>query len=353
MAWLKKNPDDDLNTADIPTSLVLTLNALDRESVIVDTGGNIIFSTEKIGMLNLVKDGRLSSEELLALVRVVRRTGTSREGSFEVARGPIGESKRELQITATLISDDGLVLVIIDDEGEKQRIDAIRRDFITNISHELKTPIQALSLNSDALLEIKNEPERVVAFANKIKLQTSRLNDLVREIINLSKLQDSDPLDMADEVDITDVIKEAINQCEAMAEVRKIEVELGEMSDCAVVGNREQLVMAVHNLVENAINYSAEGTHVSVSTRVEDNIVEILVKDQGIGIVEENLDRIFERFYRVDPARSRATGGTGLGLSIVKHVCKNHGGEVKVWSSLGVGSTFAIRLPIVKEKVEQ
>jgi two-component system sensor histidine kinase SenX3 len=158
---------------------------------------------------------------------------------------------------------------------------------------------------------------------------------------------------MADQVDITDVIKEAINQCEAMAEIRKIEVELGEMSDCAVVGNREQLVMAVHNLVENAINYSADGTHVSVSTRVEDNIVEILVKDQGIGIVEENLDRIFERFYRVDPARSRATGGTGLGLSIVKHVCKNHGGEVKVWSSLGVGSTFAIRLPIVKEKVEQ
>jgi two-component system sensor histidine kinase SenX3 len=110
--------------------------------------------------------------------------------------------------------------------------------------------------------------------------------------------------------------------------------------------------MAVHNLVENAINYSAEGTHVSVSTKVDDNIVEILVKDQGIGILDENLDRIFERFYRVDPARSRATGGTGLGLSIVKHVSKNHGGEVKVWSALGVGSTFAIRLPIAKEKVE-
>jgi two-component system sensor histidine kinase SenX3 len=353
MGWLNKKPDDQVEQNLIPAVLVSTLNSLDRESIIVNTSGKVLFSTEKIQLLNLVNEGKISSEELLALVRVVRRTGQTQEGSIEVARGPIGSGKRELQITAALISPDGLVLVIIDDEGEKQRIDAIRRDFITNISHELKTPIQALSLNSDALLEIKNEPERVVAFANKIKLQTSRLNDLVREIINLSKLQDSDPLDMADQVDITDVIKEAINQCEAMAEVRKIEVELGEMSDCAVVGNREQLVMAVHNLVENAINYSAEGTHVSVSTRVEDNIVEILVKDQGIGIVEENLDRIFERFYRVDPARSRATGGTGLGLSIVKHVCKNHGGEVKVWSSLGVGSTFAIRLPIVKEKVEQ
>ncbi len=352
MGWLNKKPDDQVEQNLIPAVLVSTLNSLDRESIIVNTTGKILFATEKIQLLNLVNEGKIKSEELLALVRVVRRTGQTQEGSIEVARGPIGSGKRELQITAALISPDGMVLVIIDDEGEKQRIDAIRRDFITNISHELKTPIQALSLNSDALLEIKNEPERVVAFANKIKLQTSRLNDLVREIINLSKLQDSDPLDMADEVDITDVIKEAINQCEAMAEVRKIDVELGEMSDCAVVGNREQLVMAVHNLVENAINYSSAGTHVSVSTKVEDNIVEILVKDQGIGIVEENLDRIFERFYRVDPARSRATGGTGLGLSIVKHVCKNHGGEVKVWSSLGVGSTFSIRLPIVKEKVE-
>jgi two-component system sensor histidine kinase SenX3 len=174
----------------------------------------------------------------------------------------------------------------------------------------------------------------------------------VREIINLSKLQDSDPLDMAHEIEIADVIREAINQCEAMAEARKIEVEIGDINNCTVIGNREQLVMAVHNLVENAINYSAESTHVSVSTKVSDNIVEILVKDQGIGILDENLDRIFERFYRVDPARSRATGGTGLGLSIVKHVSKNHGGEVKVWSSLGVGSTFAIRLPIAKEKVE-
>jgi two-component system sensor histidine kinase SenX3 len=269
-----------------------------------------------------------------------------------VARGPIGQGKRELQITAALISQDGMVLVIIDDEGEKQRVDAVRRDFITNISHELKTPIQALSLNADALLEIKDEPERVVAFANKIKMQTSRLNDLVREIINLSKLQDSDPLDMAHEIEIADVIREAINQCEVMAEARKIQVAVGDIDNCTVVGNREQLVMAVHNLVENAINYSAEGTHVSVSTKVDDNIVEILVKDQGIGILDENLDRIFERFYRVDPARSRATGGTGLGLSIVKHISKNHGGEVKVWSALGVGSTFAIRLPIAKEKVE-
>ena len=350
MGWLKKNPEDNFNTNVIPSSLVLTLNALDRESIIIDTGGNVVFSTEKVGMLNLVKDGRLSSQELLALVRVVRRTGTSREGSFEVARGPIGESKRELQITATLISDDGLVLVIIDDEGEKQRVDAVRRDFITNISHELKTPIQALSLNADAILEVKDEPEKVVTFANKIKLQTNRLNDLVREIINLSKLQDSDPMETAQEVEISDVIKEAIDQCESPAQVRNITINTDDVEESTVFGKREQLVMAVHNLVENAINYSPEGTAVTVSTKKNDNIIEILVKDQGLGISEDNIERIFERFYRVDPARSRATGGTGLGLSIVKHVVGNHGGEVKVWSALGVGSTFAIRLPIAVTK---
>jgi two-component system sensor histidine kinase SenX3 len=300
--------------------------------------------------LNLVSEGKVTSEELSALVRVVRRTGKSQEGSIEVARGPIGKGKRELQITATLISPDGAVLILVDDEGEKQRVDAVRRDFITNISHELKTPIQALTLNSDALLEVKNEPDKVILFANKIKTQANRLNDLVQEIINLSKLQDSDPLDMADQVEVIDVINEAVDQCEAVAEARNVLIDIGEVDNSTVIGNHNQLVMAVHNLVENAINYSSDKTRVTISTKVDSQIIEILVKDQGIGIADENLDRIFERFYRVDPARSRATGGTGLGLSIVKHVVKNHGGEVKVWSAPGVGSTFAIRLPITKEK---
>ena len=300
-------------------------------------------------LLNLVNEGKISSEELLALVRVVRRTGQTQEGSIEVARGPIGSGKRELQITAALISPDGLVLVIIDDEGEKQRIDAVRRDFITNISHELKTPITALSLNSDALLEVKNEPDQVVRFADRIKQQAGRLNDLVQEIINLSKLQDADPLDVARNVNILDVVKEAINQCETNAEARKISINLEKEDAAVVLGNRDQLVMAVHNLIENAINYSSQGTNVTIVVEVNEEIVEITVKDQGIGIAQSEIDRIFERFYRVDPARSRATGGTGLGLSIVKHVAQNHGGEIKVWSAPGVGSTFSLRLPMIQE----
>ena len=213
MSWLGKKAEKVERSNLVAPSLVAALKALDRESIILDSSGYIRYETNKISLLNLAKDNKILSEELLALVRVVRRTGKTQEGSIEVARGPIGEGKRDLQITAALIDNEGSVLVIIDDEGEKQRIDAIRRDFITNISHELKTPIQALSLNSDALLEIKDEPDKVVLFANKIKTQTIRLNDLVKEIINLSKIQDSDPLDMAHNVEISNVIAEAVDQC--------------------------------------------------------------------------------------------------------------------------------------------
>jgi two-component system sensor histidine kinase SenX3 len=350
MAWFKQSDvEKPSKPSSLPDLLLETLNTLDRDSLILDKHGNAIFTTNNIDKLNLLKDGKIFSEEFLALIRVVRRTGEKQEASFELPRGPIGEGKREIQVSISMLSENGLVLIIIDDEGEKQRIDAVRRDFITNISHELKTPITALSLNSDALLEVKNEPDQVVRFADRIKQQAGRLNDLVQEIINLSKLQDADPLDVARNVNILDVVKEAINQCETNAEARKISINLEKEDAAVVLGNRDQLVMAVHNLIENAINYSSQGTNVTIVVEVNEEIVEITVKDQGIGIAQSEIDRIFERFYRVDPARSRATGGTGLGLSIVKHVAQNHGGEIKVWSAPGVGSTFSLRLPMIQE----
>ena len=350
MAWFKQSDDEKPSKpTSLPELLLKTLNTLDRDSLILDKNGNAVFTTNNIDKLNILKDGKIFSEEFLALIRVVRRTGEKQEASFELPRGPIGEGKREIQVSISMLSENGLVLIIIDDEGEKQRIDAVRRDFITNISHELKTPITALSLNSDALLEVKNEPDQVVRFADRIKQQAGRLNDLVQEIINLSKLQDADPLDVARNVNILDVVKEAINQCETNAEARKISINLEKEDAAVVLGNRDQLVMAVHNLIENAINYSAAGTNVTIVVEVNEEIVEITVKDQGIGIAQSEIDRIFERFYRVDPARSRATGRTGLGLSIVKHVAQNHGGEIKVWSAPGVGSTFSLRLPMIQE----
>jgi two-component system sensor histidine kinase SenX3 len=182
--------------------------------------------------------------------------------------------------------------------------------------------------------------------------EAKRLTDLVQEIIHLSRVQDSDPLQLAQEVSVEYVIREAIDQCQITADSRNITVSHIEDSKDVVLGDRDQLIMAVHNLVENAINYSPENTKVSVTTVSESGIIDISVTDQGIGISESEQDRIFERFYRVDPARSRQTGGTGLGLSIVKHVAAKHGGEVKVWSVENVGSTFSIRLPIYESPME-
>jgi two-component system sensor histidine kinase SenX3 len=216
----------------------------------------------------------------------------------------------------------------------------------------LKTPIGALSLLSEAVLGAKDDPEAVKKFATRMQSEAKRLTDLVQEIIQLSRVQDSDPLKIAQEFGVNDLIKEAIDQCKTTSDARQISVNFAESQDCLVKGDREQLVMAIHNLIENAINYSPESTNVSITSKLQDSIIEISVTDQGIGIPESEVERIFERFYRVDPARSRQTGGTGLGLSIVKHIVTKHGGEIKVWSAENVGSTFSIRLPIISSEPE-
>jgi two-component system sensor histidine kinase SenX3 len=244
------------------------------------------------------------------------------------------------------LTEDDLVLVLLSDESEAQRVHEVRRDFVANISHELKTPIGALSLLSEAVLGAKNDPEAVEKFATRMQTESKRLTDLVQEIINLSRLQDSDPLSVPSELHVQDLIREAIDQTQVTADSRHIVVSNSDSVDGVILGDREQLIMAIQNLIENAINYSPEKTKVTVISTLEDGIIDISITDQGIGIPDADLDRIFERFYRVDPARSRLTGGTGLGLSIVKHVALKHGGEVKVWSSENVGSTFSLRLPV-------
>ena len=284
----------------------------------------------------------------MALIRVARRTNETHRSRIEIARGPIGAGKREFEVSVSPLNDEGMVLVLISDQSEARRIDAVRRDFVANVSHELKTPIGALGLLSEAILGAKDQPDAVVKFASRMQMEAKRLTDLVQEIIDLSRLQSSDPLQKAFDVEASDVVREAVAQSAFSAESRKITVEIGEIEDATVIGDRDQLIMAVLNLVENAINYSPENTKVSVVVKVKEELLEISVTDQGIGIAEGELARVFERFYRVDPARSRMTGGTGLGLSIVKHVALNHGGDIKVWSKEGVGSTFTLQLPIAR-----
>ena len=342
----RRDSTEDVFSDELPDILLKTLTSLEVESLIIIPGERILFQSQGMASFGLVKDERISNEDLMALIRVVRRTHETHRGLLEIARGPIGPGKRELKVSVAPLNDEGMVLVLLADESEARRIDAVRRDFVANVSHELKIPIGALGLLSEAILGAKDQPDAVVKFASRMQLEAKRLTDLVQEIIDLSRLQSSDPLQKAIEVEVSDVVREAVDQAQFSSEQRGIILEIGEIEDATVIGDREQLITAVHNLIENAVNYSPENTKVSIVTRCSGDIVEISITDQGIGIAESEINRIFERFYRVDPARSRLTGGTGLGLSIVKHVALNHGGDVKVWSKVGVGSTFTLQLPI-------
>jgi two-component system sensor histidine kinase SenX3 len=342
--WFRR--EENVPSSEISPLLFEVISQLDQDGLLVAPGEVIAYATEGIEKLNLLKDGRIISPELIALIRVVRRTQQTRTGKIEIPRGPIGEGLRDLTVKAIHLQEHENILVLLSDESEADRVHEVRRDFVANISHELKTPIGALSLLSEAVLSAKDEPASVEKFAGRMQIEAKRLTDLVQEIINLSRLQDSDPLEVAAENDVAELISEAVDLCKTTSEAKGIHITTNLGAQAIVLGDSEQLIMAIHNLLENAINYSPENTKVSISTEVVDQIVEITVTDQGIGIPEGELERIFERFYRVDPARSRETGGTGLGLSIVKHVASKHGGEVKVWSSQNIGSSFALRLPI-------
>ncbi len=342
----RRSANNEQQSKELPNTLIKTLESLEVESLVLIPGDSILFQSAGIAAFGIVKDDRVSSQDLMALVRVVRRSGETHRGKLELARGPIGAGKRELKVSVAPLNDDGMVLVLLADESEARRVDAVRRDFVANVSHELKTPIGALGLLSEAILGAKDEPDEVVRFATRMQNESKRLADLVQEIIDLSRLQSSDPLQKAFAVEVSDAVREAVSQAQFSSEQRNITLEIGEVEDATVIGDRDQIVTAIHNLIENAVNYSPEDTKVSIVTKRSGDLIEISVTDQGIGIAEPDLARVFERFYRVDPARSRLTGGTGLGLSIVKHIALNHGGDVKVWSKVGVGSTFTLLLPI-------
>jgi two-component system sensor histidine kinase SenX3 len=336
----------------LPPVLLEALGQLDQNALVLAPGEVIVFASENIDHIGILRDGNIQSQELLAIIRVVRRTNVKQTGTIEVPRGPIGEGRHELTVNVIPLIREQFVLVLLSDESQAQRIQDVRRDFVANVSHELKTPIGALLLLSEAVLGAKDDPAAVEKFATRMQIESKRLTDLVQEIINLSRLQDSDPLSVPSELNVQDLVSEAIDQSQVGADSRKIQISSGEIANGVVLGDRDQIIMAIQNLVENAVNYSPEGTKVTVSSVVEDGIVTITVIDQGIGIPESEKDRIFERFYRVDPARSRQSGGTGLGLSIVKHVATKHGGEVSVWSAEDVGSTFSLKLPLFSKSEE-
>jgi two-component system sensor histidine kinase SenX3 len=240
----------------VPEVLIKALQSLDVESLVLIPGEEILFQSQGVSNFGLIKDERITSEDLLALIRVVRRTRESHRGTLELARGPIGAGKRELKVSVAPLDDEGMVLVLISDESEARRIDAVRRDFVANVSHELK----ALGLLSEAILGAKDQPDEVVRFATRMQNEAKRLTELVQEIIDLSRLQSSDPLQKALEVEVSDVVREAVDQAQFSSEQRGITLEIGDIEDATVIGDRDQLITAVHNLVENAVNYSPERT---------------------------------------------------------------------------------------------
>lgn len=350
---LRRSRNDSDQSANFVTPQVEELlNVLDIASVLLSPGEVPVYYSPSALSLGVIRDEKLVGDELHALVRTVRRSGKAQEGSIDIPLGPIGEGTRKLAVKVSQLVEYDLTLAFFSDESEAERIDAVRRDFVANISHELKTPISALRTLSDAVSVAATDPQ-VVKFATMMSNEVERLSHLVQEIIDLSRLQDADPLLDAITVDIDEAIDSAVDQCQFLADSRDIEIVRGARTNASVVGDRTHLIMAFHNLIENAINYSPDKTRVTINSVVENSIVEITVVDQGVGISDSDISRIFERFYRVDPARSRETGGTGLGLSIVKHVIAKHGGEVTVWSSAGVGSTFAIRLPLGEDILKE
>jgi len=326
----------------VPPEVATVLSVLRSSAVIVGDDDVVVKASAPAYALGLVRGSALLSAELAELVRQVRRDGQIRETELVMTRA--GVPARHVTARVAPLGSR-LVLALVEDRTRERRVEAVRRDFVANVSHELKTPVGAIRVLADAVAEAADDPVAVKRFAGRMLIESDRLTQLVQQIIELSRLQGDEPLEAPVAVDVDAVISAAIDAVEVDAHGKGITVVTGGTKDLHVFGNEEQVAAAVGNLVSNAVAYSDPGSSVSVTARAESGAVEISVVDQGIGIPQDELDRIFERFYRVDPARHRSTGGTGLGLSIVKHVAATHGGEVRVWSVEGHGSTFTLSLP--------
>ena len=328
----------------LPAGVSAVLAVLRSGTIILDTADAVISASPWAVAHGLVRNDDLVHDELRNLARQVRRDGVIREVELDLSRGPLGRGRIMVGARVAPLGSE-YVLVLVDDRTMDRRVEETRRDFLVNVSHELKTPVGGLALLAEAVLEANNDPEAVARFARRMQVESTRLTHLVQDIVDLSRLQIADTLHEPHLVDLAIVATEAVEQSTVLAESRDVEIVTSLNKGAAVFGDAELLTTAIRNLVANAINYSASGTRVAISVRRLERLVEIVVADQGRGIPESEQARIFERFYRVDAARSRETGGTGLGLAIVKHICANHGGEVTVWSEQGHGSTFTIRLP--------
>lgn len=336
--------DDERTSGDLPRGVAQVISRLDGAVFVADKSLNVLASSEGATRLAVVAQGRILIPEIVLLAEQALKGKDAQRSDFEIARGPLGDATLTVSVHASLFRSR-FVLVTVIDRGEFQRLDDVRREFVANVSHELKTPIASVGLLAEALQEAADEPDTVRHFADRLSTEAKRLGDITQEIIELSRLQAEGALADFEPVAIADVIEQAVDQNRVVAKARKIKLVSGGEQDVVVYADAARLVVALSNLIANAVHYSPDNSQVGIGVALRNSFVEIAVTDQGIGMTKEEAERVFERFYRTDQARSRSTGGTGLGLSIVKHIISNHGGDIRVWSSPGKGSTFTIRIP--------
>lgn len=315
------------------------LGAIPLGVVVTDEQGNVVLGNHVVSGVEVLRHiDVLVNEAAERIIKKSRETDSAVRETLHL----FGPPPRTLVIEARPLEGSKSV-AIIEDISERTRIDAVRTDFVANISHELKTPVGALSILADTIRD-EDDLKIIHRLSSKMVKEAKRMAKTIDDLLELSRIE----LDVSaalELVSIFSVIAESIDRMAHFAAQAGISIvsQLPE-ADCVVKGDRLQLVSAVSNLVDNAVKYSEKGDKVTVRVSVLEATVDVSVSDEGIGIPQSDLDRIFERFYRVDRARSRGTGGTGLGLSIVRHVINNHGGSVNVTSQEGEGSTFVLTL---------
>ena len=339
-------------SVEIPEGVREVLHGMDDAAVVVDASYTVLAVSSPAVPFGFVEGRTLPADELRGVARSVRTSESPETQTLRLRRGAPPAEPRLVAVRATRISPR-LTLLVLRDITEQERVEQMRRDFVANTSHELKTPVGAVSLLAEAIEYAADDPPQVRAFAARLTAEASRLALLTSRIMNLSRLQSSEELTAERDVSVDEVIASSLDAHAIQADSAGVEVVRGGKRGLYVRGDTQVLSEAVGNLVANAIAYSPQGSSVGVGIKLVDGIVEIAVTDRGIGISEGDQGRVFERFYRADPARARRTGGSGLGLSIVKHAVQRHGGEVTLWSRPGRGSTFTIRLPAIDPPLDE
>jgi two-component system phosphate regulon sensor histidine kinase PhoR len=326
-------------------TLGVVLDALPQGTLLVGTDDSVLYANRSLGaLLGPIPDrlDKLVPFRIQEMVRRARQTG-------EVVDVDL-EHGRPVRILRVIVSpfDDDRVLAVVGDITERRRLDDVRRDFVTNASHELKTPVASILASAETLqIALEKAPDRVPQFAEQIVQAARSLSRMISDLLDLSRLEGGSA--EFTPVEVGAVVAEVLDVLAGLAEHRGIAL-VGDTTPVTVEGSAADLALAIRNLVDNAIRYTETGGEVTVRLARHGDEAVVTVADTGSGIPQRDLDRVFERFYRVDAGRSRATGGTGLGLSIVRHVAESHGGRVGVESQLGAGSTFTLRLPALPDE---